>query len=296
MAINSAPTNFLPRIKVSIRIPLRAILIVPFVIQIFAAVGLTGWLSLRNGQQAVNEVTTQLRNEISTRIQERLKSHLEAPRVIAQINQDDINLGNFNIQDTASISREFWRQKSLFDSVNLSGIYFGDTEGEFVGLFRTDNQWRIDIAGKSTKGKLQNYGIDSQGNPTKLLKIVRDYDPRIRPWYQTAIEAKKPTWSDIYVGFRGNKIRVALVQPLYQDNNQLIGVVAVDFILSHIREFLQSLKIGKSGQTFIMERSGFLVASSTSQKPFSLKDDKITRIKPENVDNYLITYIPHDKM
>ncbi|MGD1713097.1 adenylate/guanylate cyclase domain-containing protein [Dapis sp. BLCC M172] len=291
MAINRnpAPTNFISSIKVSIRIPLRAILIVPFVVQIFAAVGLTGWLSLRNGQQAVNEVTTQLRNEITTRIQEKLKNYLEVPPIIAQINQDHINLGNFNIQDTASVAREFWRQKSLFDSVNISGIYFGDTEGEFVGLFRTGNQWRIDTAGKSTKGKLQNYGIDSQGNPIELLEIRNAYDPRIRPWYKTAIEAKKQTWSDIYLGFRRDKIRVALVQPVYQDNNQLIGVVAVDFILSHIREFLQSLKIGKSGQTFIMERSGLLVASSTSQKPFSSKADKITRIKAENVDNYLIS-------
>ncbi|MGK7923028.1 MAG: hypothetical protein AB4080_23815, partial [Trichodesmium sp.] len=58
---NPAPTTFISPIKVSISIPLQSILIVPFVVQIFAAVGLTGWLSLRNGQQAVNEVTTQLR-------------------------------------------------------------------------------------------------------------------------------------------------------------------------------------------------------------------------------------------
>ncbi|MGK7922657.1 MAG: hypothetical protein AB4080_21905, partial [Trichodesmium sp.] len=63
MAINRnpTPTTFIRPIKVSISIPLQSILIVPFVVQIFAAVGLTGWLSLRNGQQAVNEVTTQLR-------------------------------------------------------------------------------------------------------------------------------------------------------------------------------------------------------------------------------------------
>ncbi|MDJ0516901.1 MAG: adenylate/guanylate cyclase domain-containing protein [Trichodesmium sp. MO_231.B1] len=291
MAINRnpAPTNFIPPIKVNIRIPLQYILIVPFVVQIFAAVGLTGWLSLRNGQQAVNQVTSQLRNEISTRIQERVKNYLEVPPIIAKINQDNINLGDFNIQDTASITREFWRQKSLFDSVNISAIYFGDTEGEFIGTFENNNQWEITIAGKSTKGKLHNFAIDSQGNPTELLEINNDYDPRIRPWYKRAIEAKKVTWSDIYTDFQRLKLRLALVQPVYQENNQLIGVVAVDFALSHIREFLQSLKIGKSGKTFIMERSGLLVASSTSQKPFSFKKDKITRIKAENVESYLIS-------
>ncbi|NEQ41488.1 MAG: hybrid sensor histidine kinase/response regulator, partial [Okeania sp. SIO3I5] len=125
MAINSAPTTFIPRIRISRRIPLRAILIVPFVVQIFGAVGLTGWLSLRNGQQAVNEVTTQLRNEVSTRIHERLEDYLEAPRIIAEINQNAINLGHLNIQDTASLTRQFWQQRFLFDSVNISAIYFG---------------------------------------------------------------------------------------------------------------------------------------------------------------------------
>ncbi|MEM1172024.1 MAG: adenylate/guanylate cyclase domain-containing protein [Cyanobacteria bacterium P01_H01_bin.35] len=271
------------------RIPLRAILIVPFVVLIFGAVGLTGWLSLRNGQQAVNEVTTQLRNEVSTRIQEKLKNYLEAPRVIAQINQNAINLGHLDIQDTASLSRQFWRQRFLFDSVNVSAIYFGGAEGEFIGLgLQNNNRWEIGRAGKSTKGKFHSIGIDSQGNPTELLEIGNDYDPRIRPWYKSGVEAKKTTWSDIYADFKELRLKVTLVQPIYQDNNQLIGVVGVDFVLSHIREFLQNLTIGKSGQTFIMERSGFLVASSTSQKPFSLKEQEVTRIKAENVNNYLI--------
>ncbi|WP_293126894.1 adenylate/guanylate cyclase domain-containing protein [Okeania sp. SIO1I7] len=294
MALSQATTMFLkslfPRIKVSSHIPLRAILIVPFVVQIFGAVGLTGWLSLRNGQQAVNEVTTQLRNEVSTHIQERLKDYLEAPKVIAQINWDAINLGHLNLQDTASLTQQFWRQRFLFDSVNISAIYFGSAQAEFIGLgFQNNNQWQIGRAGKSTKGKFHSLGIDNQGKPTELLEIGNDYDPRIRPWYKNAVETKKPTWSDIYADFKELRLKITLVQPVYQDNNELIGVVGVDFVLSHIREFLQSLKIGKSGQTFIIERTGFLVASSTSQKPFSLKDKEVTRIKAENVNNSLIS-------
>lgn len=50
---------------VSGTVRLRTVFIVPFVLQIGAAVGLTGYLSLRNGQKAVNEVTTQLRREIT---------------------------------------------------------------------------------------------------------------------------------------------------------------------------------------------------------------------------------------
>ncbi|MGH1397255.1 MAG: hypothetical protein ACRAVC_24940, partial [Trichormus sp.] len=75
------------------RLPLRAVLIVPFVLQIFAAVGLTGFLSLRNGQKAVNDVATQLRSEVTARIDQNLKNYLSVPHQITQINQDVINLG-----------------------------------------------------------------------------------------------------------------------------------------------------------------------------------------------------------
>ena len=54
------------------KLSLRSLLIVPFVLQIFAAVGLTGYISLRNGQQAINDLATRLRSEVSLRIDQHL--------------------------------------------------------------------------------------------------------------------------------------------------------------------------------------------------------------------------------
>ncbi len=42
--------------KVSAKLPLRTVLVIPFVVQIFAAVGLTGYLSFKNGQKAVDDL------------------------------------------------------------------------------------------------------------------------------------------------------------------------------------------------------------------------------------------------
>ena len=41
-----------PVSKVSGKIPLRILLVVPFVLQIFGAVGLVGYLSFKNGQKS----------------------------------------------------------------------------------------------------------------------------------------------------------------------------------------------------------------------------------------------------
>ena len=43
-----------------------------------------------------------------------------------------------------------------------------------------------------------------------------------------------------------------------------------DLTLGAVDEFLQNLKVGKSGLTFIVDRDGYLLASSRPEKPFRL--------------------------
>jgi len=65
-------------------------------------------------------------------------------------------------------------------------------------------------------------------------------------------------------------------------------VVGIDLSLSKINSFLKSLKIGKSGEVFIVEKSGLLVASSTNNKPYKLTKGKIERISIQDLDHKLI--------
>lgn len=275
--------------KVSFKVPLGTLLVVPFVLQIFAAVGLTGWLSLRNGRQAVNEFTSQLRYELGDRIHQKLRNYLEVPQILNQLNADTIRRDELNLQDTGSLTRHYWSQRHLFKSVMVSAIYFGSTQGEFIGLgFQDNNTWQISRVGKATGRKFYSYAPDSQGNPTSLLEIGKNYDPRIRPWYKNTLSAGKPTWTEIYLDFKEPRLKITLGQPAYDKAGVLRGVVGVDFVLSQIGEFLQSLKVAKSGQTFIIERSGLLVANSTPQKPFIIKNGTVQRIKATEVNNPLI--------
>ncbi len=62
--------------KFSEKVHLRTVLVVPFVLQICAAVGLTGYLSIKKGQTAVNDVATQLRSEITDQVDQKLRSYL----------------------------------------------------------------------------------------------------------------------------------------------------------------------------------------------------------------------------
>lgn len=53
-------------------VSLRLVLVVPFVLQVIVAVGITGWLALQNGQKAIRDLAVQLENEIAERVEQHI--------------------------------------------------------------------------------------------------------------------------------------------------------------------------------------------------------------------------------
>ena len=260
-------------------VPLRLVLVLPFLVQIFAAVGLTGWFSLRNGQKAVNDLANQLRKEVSSRVQQHLETYANTPHQVNQMNADAILSGLLNVEeeDFARLEYYFWQQIQLFSPASY--IQFGNTKGEFIGIERMNNgTFNVEVKDQDVTGEdLYTYLMDNRGKRTsQRLSVVKNYDARVRPWYQAALRAGKPTWSEIYQFSSREVVRLGTtaVQPVYNDRGKFLGVVGTDIVLSQLSEFLRSLKIGKSGQIFIIERDGLLVASSTVEQPAIVNSNK----------------------
>jgi len=279
--------KFLNRlVPISPKVPLRTILIVPFVLQIFAAVGLTGYLSFRNGQQAVNKLVTQLQSKESDRIDRHLNTYLATPNQINQINLDAIELGLLNLNDFQTTGRYFWKQMQVF---NVGYISFGNKDGEFIGVERLDNgSLLINEVSKSNPGKVFVWATDNNGNRTKLLE-VRNWEPRAEAWYADAVKAGKPLWSQIYQWEdKPDVISISSSYPVYEKTKTIAGVLSIDLLLSQISQFLNQIKVSKSGQTFILERDGLLVASSNTEKPFTVVDGKAKRLRASDSKEPLI--------
>ncbi|MBW4508210.1 MAG: hypothetical protein KME64_17100 [Scytonematopsis contorta HA4267-MV1] len=101
-------------IKLGKPLPLRFVLIVPFVLQIFAAVGLTGYISMRNGQKAVNDMALKLQNEVSGRVDQHLDSYLNMARHVAQGLGDTVDTGLLDPNNKDQVRRFFWKQMLCF--------------------------------------------------------------------------------------------------------------------------------------------------------------------------------------
>ncbi|MEN9520517.1 MAG: hypothetical protein RLZZ381_3105, partial [Cyanobacteriota bacterium] len=109
-------------------LPLRLVLVLPFVLQIVGAVGLVGYLSFKNGQKAVNDLADRLMDESSNLVSERLDNYLQTPQKLNQINLDAIKLGLLDLKDFKKAGHYFWKQVQTYP--NLSFIQYALITGE----------------------------------------------------------------------------------------------------------------------------------------------------------------------
>src|ERR687886_3026506 len=98
----------------ALKIRLRTALVVPFVLQIVAAVGLVGYLSLRNGQQAVNRLASQVRLEVASRTQRVMEDYFTLPHHLTRSNINALRLGQIKLQDKDALERHFVYQLQTF--------------------------------------------------------------------------------------------------------------------------------------------------------------------------------------
>ncbi|MEA5466736.1 hybrid sensor histidine kinase/response regulator [Leptothoe sp. PORK10 BA2] len=279
-------------------LPLRLVLIVPFLLQIIAAVGTTSYLSIRNGQNAVNGVANQLREEVATRVEGYLTDFMAKPIEINQMNAQMIGLDKVDIDDLSQLSWHFWNQsRSLGEEVPLY-IYFGNVAGGMVGsgIYALDEQPVIEYTPELKSGDLYSYVADSVGNATAEPSyetgaiIAEDYDARTRPWYPKAVAAQQAVWTEIYA-FPEGYLGTTTSQPVYNAARELQGVVAVDFSLLGIDNFLKQIQVGKTGQVFVIERDGSLIGGSIGSASIVVPgEEDPQRLKAIESDNPLINY------
>ncbi|MEG4007224.1 diguanylate cyclase [Microcoleus sp. Pol11C1] len=263
----------------NLSIPLQLILIVPFVLQIFAAVGLVGYFSFRNGQKAIHQLAIKLMGEIDDGVNQQLNFYLAVPHQINQINADAAQSRILNLQDPETTGHYFWQQMQVHK--NLSYIFYALPTGEYsaAGRWEEGGNIVIDEVSPRTNYQSYSYSTDLRGNRQQLI-YKAPYQPLSEDWYIQAVKSGKPIWSNIY-NWDGSPdvISISAALPVYDDRQQLIAVMGVDFQLSNISYFLHKLKASQMAKIVILERDGNIVASSSSERPFTIVGKRAKRLK-----------------
>jgi len=264
---------------------LRLILVVPFIVQLIITVGLISWLSFHRGQEAVNELISQLQQEVTARIHQHLKSYLSRAKQINQFNLRLIKSGLFDANDFNRLGKLFWNEVATF---NFSYVNYGNAKREYIGAGQVEEHTEINELKQPHFNKLINYAPDNFGN--RDHQISEDpINPNNEAWYTDTITAGKTVWSPIYSweGFP-DQVSIAINAPWYNASHQLQGVMGIDVNISQLNNFLQTLVIGQTGKVFIVENNGLLVASSSAAPSYQLVNNEAKRLLADNSEDELI--------
>lgn len=263
------------------KLPLRFFLVVPFILQIVGAVGLVGYFSFKNGQQAVENLANQLMDKTNRLVNQNLDNYLSTPKQINKNNVDAIELGFLDIYNFQTTGHFFAKQIQNF---NATYIGIALSNGEYIGAGRwlQGESNSIDIEEITPKSKLKGkcyvWATDKQGNRTKVVEVY-DYQPLKDAGYVETVKAGKPIWSSVFVWDQKKKyLAVSTTAPIYNRQHQIIGVIGVDFILNGIANYLRSLNVSPSGKVLILETDGSLIAGASSKQTFAVIDSKAKRI------------------
>jgi signal transduction histidine kinase/DNA-binding NarL/FixJ family response regulator len=275
-------------------IPLRLVLIVPFVLQIVAAVGLVGYLSYYTGGRVLENMAKELIAEVADHIDQRLNDYLEHLIQTNENNADLIKLGIMNYQDLATVKNYFWRQLQIIDQIN--DVAITTEQKRFLAVAKQKDGFpMIILRDQSTNYKWNTYFTDNLGNYDRSKNIISSQtkfseDTRSSNWYQAAKNAAgEGIWHLIVSKNNHNKptLIIAYLLAFFDQNNTFQGVVSTSIPVSQLEDFLENLKIGQTGQAFILERNGLLIASSTGEDSFLLGlSTSFNFSKPDNLSKY----------
>ncbi|MGC8453577.1 MAG: PAS domain S-box protein, partial [Cylindrospermopsis raciborskii] len=288
--------------KIFRKIPLKILLSIFYIIPIITCVGVVSYVSYRAIEESAHELANNLMTSTTGRVKDRLNKYLQIPQRIIAINRQGIENSYLDPENWEALRLYFFSQLKLYKTP--AAIYFGGINGVYtvagqdqMGIISPKNSYLGGGTHPSHLGQRKLYIVDEQGKYVKIIpEQSKPYTPINLPWFKTAQNQNKQTWTSVYPYLYIPTAAISAVSPVYR-NNKFIGVVGCDLALTHINLHLQKLQFSPSGKLFIIERSGDIIATSTNEKPFiriisNNKTDKniqLTRLAATKSSNPIIS-------
>ena len=201
--------------------------------------------------------------------------------------EDDFNPLKSLIRSAASLGEQdpgFYRDNRslkyfysiLQHSPKIVSVYVGLNDGALREARRIDPQFMLQgkppppgaiyayrwLAREAGSPTINHYVfLDADQKELARIDDATTYDPRLRPWYRAAEEARAMIISDPDVFASEEVIGVTVAQPFYADG-KLLGVAAADITLGGLGAYLAERKISPGTVSYILDHQGRVIAAS----------------------------------
>jgi adenylate cyclase len=185
----------------------------------------------------------------------------------------------------------------------MTAIYMADSTGNFVNEIRASNKLysRPEIQNKPPGTEFITYLLnrplannsaamtgswiykDTDGKiiSTSHLNTNDNYNPYKRPWYLGAQNAASKYWLQVYRFYSSQALGLTVSYSLYDQDKHLVGVIATDFDIDALSNFLKERKPVKNAVSFVMTNKKELIAYSA----LNTADDKKNNTHLLNIED-----------
>ncbi|HHU08336.1 MAG TPA: HAMP domain-containing protein, partial [Clostridiaceae bacterium] len=264
----------------------RSILLI-FVFSLIVSVCCSGILVFRNWISSAKKTTEQIASDINANIYSQVRSYIQTPHHINEINHKVIKNGMLDLSDDKQRDRFFVEILRAY-SDEIYSFSYGTVNGEYYGA-RRNEKGIIEIMrnNASTNGNSWYYTVNEDLTAGELALQAGKFDPRTRAWYKIAVETGGPAFSPLYKHFVIDGLAMSAAWPIYNDSGELEGVLGSHMLLFDIGNYLNSAVDRYNGIAFIIEKeTGHLVANSMGFANFTvLEDGTLEANVIENIEN-----------
>ncbi|WP_429108718.1 methyl-accepting chemotaxis protein [Aeromonas media] len=174
------------------------------------------------------------------------------------------------------------------DAIQSEAVNYGHAHSVAIGNWMADRKHAVDalaaviadnpeatlvphlLQTRTSGGFGLTYFGSAQGAMTRHDPSLNtaNYDPRVRPWYQSASQAGKLIVTPPYVSVTMQQMVVTLAEPV-SHQGQVIGVAGADLSLDALIDEVLAMKVQGEGYAMLLDSSGLIVGHP--QKELALK-------------------------
>ncbi|MDF1700234.1 MAG: adenylate/guanylate cyclase domain-containing protein [Planctomycetota bacterium] len=222
--------------------------------------------------EAVGELWEQLSHELTGHAVQRTLRYVETGRSALGYNRGLLEQGTVDPQDRKGLLRYLLR--GLQANPNVSWYTYAGPDGAYLSAYRkpgggTVLTWREQVEGGA---RYRDFEVQDDGSWKSLPEKVKAYDPRTRGWYEQAAASEDPVWSKVFL-FASGPPGFILSQAQRQDDGALAAVWAIEYEMSYVSTFLETLAVGESGRAYLLTREGDVVGHPLSHCCVGTVDD-----------------------
>jgi serine phosphatase RsbU (regulator of sigma subunit) len=217
-------------------------------------------VSLRSHSATARAMAGKLFEEVSAHAVTQTQSHLM--RAVPLIESLEHMAGDgLDLENSDHLARQL--ADILGANQGITWISYGNERGAFTGAYRTAegalrvNQSRIE----NGRTLLVEHDVLPDGS-WRLHRRNDDgrYDPRTRPYYTRARDARRLVWLPPYVFYDQAVPGISCANPVIAPSGELVGVLTVDFDLNTLSAVLPTLSVSPHSKFFLFTTDGTLLA------------------------------------